>query len=550
MKFLPYEKFTISTQEPLSQVIEKLETNIEAPKVFRWVFSRNHAPYAGTISDSGFKIYRIIHYRNSFLPVIRGKFEPSSDETLIHITMRLHPFIMSFLIFWFSIFYSLSLAVFLSEILSGNILIFEALLFLGFPLVVLFIFGCAFWYEANRSREELIEIIEGKYFKQKTVNKTYNKKSKYGVWLRGLLILVVIGNIIAYLGLFPLVQQESQPLVLESCSQLSNQSPYCKLAVAYTLEGYPTEADIAISSEGNILVSGGEDKAIKIWDLQTGKLKKTLQSDSGVINTLAISPDGKTIVSGSGDRMIRIWNITSNQPPRMLKGHSQNISQVEVSLDGKTIMSRDYEEIKVWDFETGELKATLPNLPSREFKMGALVIEDNTSYFNPLTLSSKGTALVKFKNKIVAWNLTTNEQIPLEKKWFENLDIYSGRISLDGKTVVMTSYSQPKNYLKIWDLKTGKLKTEQQFSTSYIQNGLSSYVQRGLYDIVLTRDRIIGSTKDEELKVWNLETAELEAILEQEQMNHLVVSSDGKVIAGITGNLYDKNTKIKVLKRP
>jgi WD40 repeat protein len=548
MKFLPNEKFTISTQEPLSQVIEKLEAHIEAPKTIRWRFSRNHAPYAGTISDSGFKIYRIIHYRNSFLPIIRGKFESSSEGTRIYVTMNLNPFVLAFLLFLFFPFLTLIPTFFVVLIFQQGFLSPE-ILFLGFPIFILFIFWCAFWYEANRSREELIQIIEGKYFEPETVNKTYNKQ-KYGIWLRGLLILIVIGNIIANLGLFSLVQQESPPLVSQSCSQLSTQSPYCKLTVAYTLEGYPTESALAISSDGKILVSGGEDKAIKIWDLQTGELKKILQSDSGVINTLAISPDGKTIVSGSGDRMIRIWNITSDQPPRMLKGHSNNVSQVEISSDGKTIMSRDYEEIKVWDFETGELKTTLPNLPSREFKIGSLVIEDNSSYFNPLTISSKGTALVKFENKIVAWNITTNEQITLQQKMFENLDIYSGRISLDGKTVVMTSYTQPKNYLQIWNLKTGKLKTEQQFSTSYIQNGLSSYTQRGLYDIVLTRDRIIGSTKDDKLKVWNLETAELEATLEQEKMSHLVVSYEGKFLAGITGNFYNQDTKIKVLKRP
>ncbi|NEP12896.1 MAG: hypothetical protein F6K14_22375, partial [Symploca sp. SIO2C1] len=87
---------------------------------------------------------------------------------------------------------------------------------------------------------------------------------------------------------------------------------------------------------------------------------------------------------------------------------------------------------------------------------------------------------------------------------------------------------------------------------------ISSPEQSSLYNIALSHDGasttaeaeyIISSTK-EGLTIWDLETAELEAILEEESMNHLVVSSDGKLLAGITNNSYNQNTKIQVLQRP
>ena len=170
MRLLPNEKFTIQTQEPLSKVIEKLEAHIEDPKIFRWPFSRNHAPYAGTISDSGFKIYRIIHYRNSFLPIIRGKFESSKEGTKIHVTMNLNPFVMVFLIFLFLPFFSI-ISIFIFLLILENGFVLPEILFLGLPIFVLFIFWCAFWYEANRSRQELTQIIEGKPLKLQTFNK-------------------------------------------------------------------------------------------------------------------------------------------------------------------------------------------------------------------------------------------------------------------------------------------------------------------------------------------------------------------------------------------
>ncbi|MDY7021070.1 MAG: hypothetical protein SWJ54_06865, partial [Cyanobacteriota bacterium] len=133
MRLLPSEKFTLRTPDSLSKVIERLEAKIEAPKTFRWSFSRNHAPYAGTISEDGFKIYRIIHYRNSFLPIIRGEFQSFTDETQVHITMSLHPFVLAFLIFWFSTFFSLSIPIILLDILSENKPELPGILFLGLP---------------------------------------------------------------------------------------------------------------------------------------------------------------------------------------------------------------------------------------------------------------------------------------------------------------------------------------------------------------------------------------------------------------------------------
>jgi len=126
MQLLPYATFTIQTQEPLSAVIEKLDAQIEAPRAFRWDFSRNHAPYEGTISSSGFEIRRIIHYRNSFLPNIRGRFESSAEGRLIRVTMKLHPFVIAFLLFWYSVWYSISIPFFLFGALSGDVDVFTA----------------------------------------------------------------------------------------------------------------------------------------------------------------------------------------------------------------------------------------------------------------------------------------------------------------------------------------------------------------------------------------------------------------------------------------
>jgi WD40 repeat protein len=550
MQLLPYATFTIQTQEPLSAVIEKLDAQIEAPRAFRWDFSRNHAPYEGTISSSGFEIRRIIHYRNSFLPNIRGRFESSAEGRLIRVTVKLHPFVIAFLLFWYSVWYSISIPFFLFGALSGDVDVFTAFQFVGLPILLLFVFWCSFWYEANRSRRELAQIILGEPLGQPTSGNLARRA--FLISVRVLLFLAIAVIILSNVAIFyflPSVQRGSQSLTSKYCFQDSTQSPYCDFSVVRTLKGHTTASALAISVDGQTLVSGGQDKAIKVWDLQTGKLSKTLQSDSGEIQDLAIAPDGKTVVSGSGDRMVRIWDITSNQRPQMLKGHSSDIRQVEISSDGKTIISSTYGEIKVWDLTTGQLKATLPNLPTAEIKIGPVSLESQPPRFYPLAISSDGkTALVELNSKLLVWNLATNQQTVLQTSWFSH--IYSARISQDGQIGVTTSYRQPVTHLKVWDLKTGTLKAEGRVSSSPNQRGLNSIaLTRDSASAAAEADRIFGSTK-EGLKVWNLQTAELEAILDEEWMSHLVVNSDGKLLVGITGDPHFQNTKIKVLQRP
>ncbi|MGQ4647009.1 hypothetical protein [Lyngbya aestuarii] len=95
--------------------------------------------------------------------------------------------------------------------------------------------------------------------------------------------------------------------------------------------------------------------------------------------------------------------------------------------------------------------------------------------------------------------------------------------------------------MKVWDLTTAKLKVQGRVSSSPKQQGVS--------DIALSRDRIFGSTH-KGLKVWNLQTTELEATLDEQQMSHLVVSPDGKLLVGITGNSDSYSSEILVLQRP
>ena len=55
-----------------------------------------------------------------------------------------------------------------------------------------------------------------------------------------------------------------------------------------------------------MLASGGSDRTIRLWEVQTGRSLGTLEGHSGNVFSVAWSSDGKMLASGSVDRTVRL----------------------------------------------------------------------------------------------------------------------------------------------------------------------------------------------------------------------------------------------------
>src|SRR5215470_2147454 len=109
-----------------------------------------------------------------------------------------------------------------------------------------------------------------------------------------------------------------------------------------------------------IIVSGSADAAVRVWDLEAGRLlHPPLKGHHGKVTALAVGDlRGRAIVaSGGDDRAVRMWDLASGQPLGVpLLGHRRKVRAVAVGeVHGRPIVVSGSNDntVRVWEFDSG-----------------------------------------------------------------------------------------------------------------------------------------------------------------------------------------------------
>jgi len=120
--------------------------------------------------------------------------------------------------------------------------------------------------------------------------------------------------------------------------------------------GYEVSS-LAFSPNGKTLATGSNGQyGVSFWDVETGVLKRNLTEAGGAV---AFSPDGATLASGSGAN-IKLWDSNTGALRRTFTYNGSYLHSIAFSPDGKTLAaSGGYWEVAVWDVQSGTLRQRL-----------------------------------------------------------------------------------------------------------------------------------------------------------------------------------------------
>jgi WD40 repeat protein len=96
---------------------------------------------------------------------------------------------------------------------------------------------------------------------------------------------------------------------------------------------------VAVSPDGQIIISGSERGMMRLWDGQ-GNPIRVFKAHETNISCLAFSFDGEMIVSGAKDGTVRLWDGHGRPIGRPAEGPDP-ITSVAISPDGTTLVVGD-----------------------------------------------------------------------------------------------------------------------------------------------------------------------------------------------------------------
>ncbi len=124
----------------------------------------------------------------------------------------------------------------------------------------------------------------------------------------------------------------------------------------------------AFSPDGKHIVSGSEDKTVRVWHAGHWKLHsvRPFEEHSETVTCVAFSPRWQTY-RFPADNTILIWDVSlgkSDSALLSLEGHAGRVTSVAFSPDGKQIASGSWDRtIRIWDYERGTILSNLKNHP-------------------------------------------------------------------------------------------------------------------------------------------------------------------------------------------
>jgi len=299
---------------------------------------------------------------------------------------------------------------------------------------------------------------------------------------------------------------------------------------------------VAFSSDGKTLAAGTFAGPTILWDIATGKRLAVLKIENPderiTAESLAFSPDGATLAAGGFGNHIMFWNVATGKRKTISSQNFCGFPRLVFSPNGKTLASGGMLPIQLWDAATGKNIATLK-------------IHGDCLFGGAIAFTPDSKTLVSADRRDgINWSDTaTGNQIegPLkaaDKKRIDDLLLVSEpafgptALSPDTKLLAAEYSSEGQEYIKLWELTTGKERAT-----------LKRRTNRGLSFLFFSRDgKTLAAVSGGAMELWDMTTGKEVATIQayKKWLDCLAFSPDGKTMA----SSGDFDGKIKLWDTP
>ncbi len=155
--------------------------------------------------------------------------------------------------------------------------------------------------------------------------------------------------------------------------------------------------DVAWSPDGTKLASASRDKTAKVFDVKTGDSLVTFNAHAQPVFGVGFSPDGAQVISSGGDKQIRIWNVTDAAAVRAIGGFGGDVFRIATTKEGMIYSSSADKTARIHKFADGAQVFSLAGHTDWVYSVG----------FNA---ASKRVAAGSYTGEVRIWNVEDGKE--------------------------------------------------------------------------------------------------------------------------------------------
>jgi WD40 repeat protein len=198
---------------------------------------------------------------------------------------------------------------------------------------------------------------------------------------------------------------------------------------------------IDISKDSTLMVSGGKDSTIVIWDFINKKILKSLTYQKGIVTSVKLSPDRRYLASGGTDDMVYLYDLEKNEILHEFSDHTDDITSVAFSPDGNMLATAGGDKtIIIYDVKNNKLLASLTG---------------HKSWVRDISFNGNGEKLISCgdDSRIITWNIADRNRIRKQEdskfglSWFLSIAFNIDCVTyvsggMDGKVKIVGQYGE------------------------------------------------------------------------------------------------------------